>query len=44
MTKIETLKDSFGGEHVIVYESETKWTSYTKAAYEELKASEAKAK
>lgn len=36
MTNIETITDSFGGEHVIVYKSETEWTSYTKAAYEEL--------
>jgi hypothetical protein len=36
MTNIETMTDPFGGEHVIVYKSETEWTSYTKAAYEEM--------
>ena len=36
MTNIQTITDSFGAEHVIVYKSETEWTSYTKAAYEEM--------
>jgi hypothetical protein len=35
---IETITDSFGGEHIIVYKSETEWTSYTKAAYDEMLA------
>jgi hypothetical protein len=38
---IETITDSFGGEHVIVYKSETEWTSYTKAVYDKMLAAQA---
>ena len=38
--RIENITDSFGGEHIIVYKSETEWTSYTKAAYDEMLAAQ----
>jgi hypothetical protein len=44
MNKIVTITDPYDQEHVLVYKSETEWTSYTKANYDELKANEAKIK